>query len=94
MAEEPGENVQCGVLTGPSFAEEVAKGLPLAITLASKDAGIRPAHSLGTHSSRFRIYANDDLPGAEVYGAVKNVMAIATGICDGLGFGLSMLAPR
>ena len=48
--------------------------------------------ALELHSSRFRIYANDDLPGAEVGGAVKNVMAIATGICDGLGFGLNARA--
>ncbi|MFT3849232.1 MAG: NAD(P)H-dependent glycerol-3-phosphate dehydrogenase [Propionivibrio sp.] len=91
VAQELGE-VQCGVLTGPSFAEEVAKGLPLAITLASKDADFARRMALELHSPRFRIYANDDLPGAEVGGAVKNVMAIATGICDGLGFGLNARA--
>lgn len=91
VAQELGE-VQCGVLTGPSFAEEVAKGLPLAITLASRDADFARRMALELHSPRFRIYANDDLPGAEVGGAVKNVMAIATGICDGLGFGLNARA--
>lgn len=92
VAQELGDNVQCGVLTGPSFAEEVAKGLPLAITLASSDGDFARRMALELHSSRFRIYANDDLPGAEVGGAVKNVMAIATGICDGLGFGLNARA--
>lgn len=92
VAQELGGDVQCGVLTGPSFAEEVAKGLPLAITLASKDGDFARRMALELHSSRFRIYANDDLPGAEVGGAVKNVMAIATGICDGLGFGLNARA--
>ena len=92
VAQELGDSVPCGVLTGPSFAEEVAKGLPLAITLASKDGDFSRRMALELHSSRFRIYANDDLPGAEVGGAVKNVMAIATGICDGLGFGLNARA--
>ena len=92
VAQELGDNVQCGVLTGPSFAEEVAKGLPLAITLASQDGDFAQRMARELHSSRFRIYANDDLPGAEVGGAVKNVMAIATGICDGLGFGLNARA--
>ena len=82
-----GDAVCCGALTGPSFAEEVARGLPLAVTLASHDAGFARSTALELHSPRFRIYANDDLIGAEIGGAVKNVMAIATGICDGLGFG-------
>lgn len=92
VAEELGGAVPCGVLTGPSFAEEVARGLPLAITLASADAEFARHTALELHSARFRIYANDDLPGAEVGGAVKNVMAIATGICDGLGFGYNARA--
>ena len=76
-----------GALTGPSFAEEVAKGLPTAITLASSDIGFARAMADALHTSRLRIYANDDIVGAEVGGAVKNVLAIATGICDGLGLG-------
>ncbi len=92
VAEELGEDAQCGALTGPSFAEEVAKGLPLAITLASQDAEFARHMALELHSTRFRIYANDDLTGAEVGGAVKNIMAIATGICDGLGFGYNARA--
>lgn len=87
VADELGGNALCGVLSGPSFAEEVAKGLPTAITLASADADFARRSALELHSARLRIYANDDLPGVEVGGAVKNVMAIATGICDGLGFG-------
>ena len=92
VADELGATAVCGVLTGPSFAEEAAQGLPLAITLASKNAGFAESVARELHSPRFRIYANDDLVGAEVGGAVKNVMAIATGICDGLGFGLNARA--
>ena len=92
VEEELGTDVLCGALTGPSFAEEVARGLPLAITLASRNLEFAQRTALELHSTRFRIYANDDLPGAEVGGAVKNVMAIATGICDGLGFGYNARA--
>jgi glycerol-3-phosphate dehydrogenase (NAD(P)+) len=83
---------RCGALTGPSFAAEVARGLPAAVTIASADAAFadRMAHAL--HGPRLRLYANDDIVGAEVGGAVKNVMAIATGICDGLGLGLNARA--
>lgn len=92
VAEELGEDALCGALTGPSFAEEVARGLPLAISLASRNAAFARDTARELHSARFRIYANDDLPGAEVGGAVKNIMAIATGICDGLGFGYNARA--
>lgn len=87
VAEELGESALCGALTGPSFAEEVANGLPTAITLAANDAEFASQMARELHSSRLRIYANDDLVGVQVGGAVKNVMAIATGICDGLGLG-------
>ena len=87
VAAELGTNVLCGALSGPSFAEEVAQGLPTAITLASGDAEFARRMAVELHSARLRIYANDDLSGVEVGGAVKNVMAIATGICDGLGLG-------
>ncbi|MDO8930902.1 MAG: NAD(P)H-dependent glycerol-3-phosphate dehydrogenase [Rhodocyclaceae bacterium] len=83
---------RCGVLTGPSFAEEVARGLPTAVTLASRDAAFASEWAAELHGPRLRIYANDDLVGAEVGGAVKNVLAIATGICDGLGLGLNARA--
>lgn len=81
-----------GALTGPSFAEEVARGLPTAVTLASSDAAFARDMAQALHTPRLRIYANDDLVGAEVGGAVKNVLAIAAGICDGLGLGLNARA--
>ena len=87
VEEELGASVPCGVLTGPSFAEEVAKGLPMAATLASRDAEFARRVAAELHGGRLRIYANDDLVGAEIGGAVKNVMAIAAGISDGFGFG-------
>lgn len=83
----PGSESRCGVLTGPSFAQEVARGLPTAITLAAGDASFATGLAQQLHGGHLRIYANDDLVGAEVGGAVKNVLAIATGICDGLGLG-------
>ncbi len=92
VAEELGDAVSCGVLTGPSFAEEVAKGLPTAAALASRDADFARRIAAQLHGGRLRIYANDDLVGAEIGGALKNVMAIAAGICDGLGFGLNARA--
>jgi glycerol-3-phosphate dehydrogenase (NAD(P)+) len=82
----------CGALTGPSFAEEVAKGLPAAVTLASRKLSFAREMAEQLHTPRLRIYANDDLVGAEVGGAVKNVLAIATGLCDGLGLGLNARA--
>jgi glycerol-3-phosphate dehydrogenase (NAD(P)+) len=81
-----------GALSGPSFAEEVANNLPTAVTLAANDAEFARATALALHTPRLRIYANDDLPGVEVGGAVKNVLAIATGIADGLGLGLNARA--
>ena len=81
-----------GALTGPSFAEEVAKGLPAAIALASSDGAFAKATTQALNDSRLRLYANDDLIGAEVGGAVKNVLAIACGVCDGLGLGLNARA--
>ena len=84
--------VPSGVLTGPSFAEEVARGLPTAITLASTDIAFAARTAEALHGGNLRIYVNDDLVGAEVGGAVKNVLAIATGICDGLGLGLNARA--
>ncbi|MDP3031051.1 MAG: NAD(P)H-dependent glycerol-3-phosphate dehydrogenase, partial [Rhodocyclaceae bacterium] len=83
---------RCGALTGPSFADEVARGLPAAIALASADAAFADATARALHGPRLRLYANDDIVGAEVGGAVKNVMAIATGIGDGLGLGLNARA--
>ena len=92
VAEELGRTVLCGALTGPSFAEEVARGLPTAITLAAADGGFAGSMAQALHNARLRIYANQDVVGAEVGGAVKNVMAIAAGISDGMGFGLNARA--
>jgi glycerol-3-phosphate dehydrogenase (NAD(P)+) len=76
-----------GVLSGPSFAQEVAQGYPTALTLASHDAALAQRLAEALSGQRLRIYAHDDVVGVEVGGALKNVMAIAAGICDGLQLG-------
>jgi glycerol-3-phosphate dehydrogenase (NAD(P)+) len=76
-----------GVLSGPSFAREVAQGLPAALTLASADAAFARSMALQLHSARLRVYSSTDVIGVETGGAVKNVMAIAAGISDGMGYG-------
>ena len=81
-----------GALSGPSFAQEVARGLPTALTLAAADASFARATAKLLHQSTLRVYYSDDLLGVEIGGAVKNVMAIATGICEGLGLGLNARA--
>jgi glycerol-3-phosphate dehydrogenase (NAD(P)+) len=81
-----------GVLSGPSFALEVARGQPTALVAASVHAGVRDALVHAFHSPTLRVYANDDIVGVEVGGAVKNVLAIATGLCDGLQLGLNARA--
>ena len=81
-----------GVLSGPSFALEVARGLPTALTLASADAGFSQATARALHGPRLRVYFSSDIAGVEIGGAVKNVMAIATGIADGLGLGANARA--
>ena len=86
-AEELAGDVPRGVLSGPSFAKEVAQGLPAALTLASKDSGFAHDAAMRLHSARLRIYSSTDVVGVETGGAVKNVMAIAAGISDGLGYG-------
>lgn len=82
-----GDIAPSGVITGPTFAQEVAQGLPAAIVLASENGEFARRFAQQLNGTRLRFYANDDLIGAEVGGAVKNVLAIATGICDGLGLG-------
>ena len=81
-----------GALSGPSFALEVAKGLPCALTLASTDAAFAADAAAQLHGGRLRVYHSDDVVGVEIGGAVKNVLAIAVGICDGLGLGLNARA--
>ena len=73
-----------GVLSGPSFAIEVARGQPTALVVASGSATLREAAVAAFHSDALRLYTSDDLVGVEVGGAVKNVLAIATGIVDGM----------
>jgi glycerol-3-phosphate dehydrogenase (NAD(P)+) len=85
-------SLRAGVLSGPSFAQEVAAGKPTALVAASADASVRDALVAAFHNSTLRVYANDDVVGVEVGGAVKNVLAIATGLCDGLDLGLNARA--
>jgi glycerol-3-phosphate dehydrogenase (NAD(P)+) len=85
-------DLQSGVLSGPSFAMEVARGQPTALVAASVHESVRQALVDAFHSPSLRVYANEDLVGVEVGGAVKNVLAIATGLCDGLGLGLNARA--
>ncbi len=76
-----------GALSGPSFAQEVAQGYPTALTLASHDSALAQQLAERLSAHRLRIYAHDDVVGVELGGALKNVMAIAAGICDGLQLG-------
>ena len=87
-----GEHSSCGALSGPSFAREVASGLPVALTVASGSAVCRERAVQAFHHAAMRIYTGDDVVGVEVGGAVKNVLAIATGIADGLGLGFNARA--
>lgn len=81
-----------GALSGPSFAKEVARGDPTAITVASKDAGLIETVQREFSDPRFRVYTNDDVIGVELGGALKNVIAIAAGVCDGLDLGHNSVA--
>ena len=76
-----------GALSGPSFAQEVARGDPTAITIASQDAALLRSVQQEFSDPTFRVYTNSDLVGVELGGALKNIVAIAAGISDGLGFG-------
>ncbi|MDI9332273.1 MAG: NAD(P)H-dependent glycerol-3-phosphate dehydrogenase [Alphaproteobacteria bacterium] len=82
----------CGALSGPSFAQEVAAGLPTALVAASPHDAVRQALVSAFHVDHLRVYENADIIGVEVGGAVKNVMAIATGLCDGMALGLNARA--
>jgi glycerol-3-phosphate dehydrogenase (NAD(P)+) len=92
VAEVLGESVAGAALSGPSFAQEVAKGLPCALTAASSSSALRRLVVSLVHGGNMRVYSCDDLVGVEVGGAVKNVLAIATGVADGLGLGLNARA--
>ncbi len=92
VREQVAPDLKAGVLSGPSFALEVARGQPTALVAASEHAEVRDALVAAFHSPSLRVYASDDLVGVEVGGAVKNVLAIATGLCDGLQLGLNARA--
>ncbi len=85
-------DIATGVLSGPSFAQEVAQGLPVALTVASASDALRAATITALHGGNIRVYASQDVIGVEVGGALKNVMAIACGIGDGLGLGTNARA--
>jgi glycerol-3-phosphate dehydrogenase (NAD(P)+) len=87
-----GDAVPGAALSGPSFAQEVARGLPCALTVASDSEALRERVVDNVHGGNIRVYSCDDLVGVEVGGAVKNVLAIATGVADGLGLGLNARA--
>jgi glycerol-3-phosphate dehydrogenase (NAD(P)+) len=87
-----GNKLAMGALSGPSFAQEVAGGMPCALVIASDNASLREQVVSAVHNRTLRVYSTDDLVGVEVGGAVKNVLAIATGVIDGLGFGLNARA--
>ena len=89
---ERGFTARVGALSGPSFAKEVARGDPTAVTVASCDSELARAVQHAFNSSRFRVYTNDDVIGVELGGALKNVIAIAAGVCDGLGLGHNSVA--
>ncbi len=81
-----------GMLSGPSFAQEVAKGLPAAVTIAASDAAFAQQVVNDLNTNILRLYASDDIIGVEIGAAVKNVMAIAAGVADGLNLGLNARA--
>jgi glycerol-3-phosphate dehydrogenase (NAD(P)+) len=81
-----------GALSGPSFAKEVARGDPTAITIASPDDGLAETVQREFSDPHFRVYTNRDVIGVELGGALKNTIAIAAGVCDGLGLGHNSIA--
>jgi glycerol-3-phosphate dehydrogenase (NAD(P)+) len=84
VARQCAPGLRVGVLSGPSFAQEVARNQPTALVAASTDGQVRAQLVRAFHGAFLRVYASDDIVGVEVGGAVKNVLAIATGLCDGL----------
>lgn len=81
-----------GALSGPSFAKEVARGDPTAVAVASDDRAVASVIQQAFNDSSFRVYTNDDVIGVELGGALKNIIAIAAGVCDGLGLGHNSVA--
>ncbi len=89
---EVGPEHPMAVISGPTFAKELGLGLPTAVTIASPDQGFAERVAMRMHGDGFRAYWTDDLPGVEIGGAAKNVMAIGVGIADGLGLGANTRA--
>lgn len=87
-----GPDVPLAVVTGPSFAKEVAQGLPTAVTVHSDDVDFAQTVAETLHAPAFRAYTGTDMLGAELGGAMKNVLAVATGVADGMGLGLNARA--
>lgn len=92
LAEELGNDVPHGLVSGPTFALEVAKGLPSAMTAAASTPELAQRIAAAFQGGNYRVYTSDDVLGVELGGAVKNVLAIAAGISDGLGFGANARA--
>jgi len=92
VARQAAPALACGALSGPSFAQEVARGQPTALVAASAQPHVRQAMVAAFHGPALRVYGNGDLPGVETGGAVKNVLAIAAGLADGLHLGLNARA--
>jgi glycerol-3-phosphate dehydrogenase (NAD(P)+) len=92
VAELLGPHVETAILAGPTFAKEVAADLPTAITIASTSSNLSAQLTYLLHNQRFRTYTSTDMVGVQVGGACKNVLAIAAGIADGLGFGANTRA--
>lgn len=87
-----GDVLPLALVTGPSFAKEVAQGLPTAVTVQSDDAEFATQVAQALHSPTFRAYTGNDMLGAELGGAMKNVLAVATGVADGMALGLNARA--
>jgi len=87
LGEVLGDEVRSAVVSGPTFAREVADNLPTGITVASKSDAVAEEVASWLRNDRFRVYTNSDVIGVQLGGAIKNVIAIAAGISDGLGFG-------
>ena len=92
LRRDDGTTPSVGALSGPSFAQEVARGDPTAITIASQNAELLRTVQQEFSDSSFRVYTNNDVVGVELGGALKNTIAIAAGICDGLGLGHNSVA--
>ena len=92
IAQQVAPTLRGGVLSGPSFAQEVAAGKPCALVAASPHAEVRQVLVQVLHGAALRVYTNDDWIGVELGGAVKNVLALATGLADGMGLGLNARA--